>query len=286
MQPVVDPGPDSRLLFGHHGPPPRISTIHRIRRKLPRLEDFILDRWIAIQTAAIERSPTYRSMPQLSILVVGVQSPRRPQSLSRIFHDMSSQRHRMTFDQKGVEGRGKLENINLLLDRHELRDFDWVWVVDDDVMVPGNFTDLFTAFAEAARLKIAGPAHRANSFASYPMTRRRHDSLVRQTSFVEVGPITAFRRETFDDLFPLPNLKFGWGLDLTWPKLAKDRGWRIGIVDATPIQHTSPVAQDYDSSAAVEEAIAYLSTDRFISREECWQTLHKWNSWPIDPGSY
>lgn len=284
MEPAAGPAADareSRFLFGHHGPEPRISLRHKIRRRLPRVEDFVLDVAMRVRIAAIKRSAAYRAMPRRRILAVGVQSPRRPGALDDIFAGMASERHDIVFDQKTVEDKGKLENINILLARHDLATFDWVWMVDDDVALPRDYADIFTALAEGARLKIAGPAQRAKSHASYFMTRRRYDSLVRETTYVEVGPITAFHRDTFADTLPLPNLRYGWGLDLTWPMLARRRGWRIGIVDAVPIEHLNPVAATYDISAAVAEAQDYMEEHGFISREECWQTLRKWNRFPI-----
>jgi hypothetical protein len=282
---VSEPGvSDSVAMFGRQGPPPHISLRHKLRRKLPRVEDFILDVAMRRRIAAIKRHPAYLAMPRMRILAVGVQSPRRPGALDDIFARMASARHDIVFDQKEVEGKGKLENINILLARYDLSTFDWIWLVDDDVALPRDYTDIFTALAEMAELKICGPAQRAKSHASYFMTRRRYDSLVRETSFVEVGPITAFRREAFAEVFPLPNLRYGWGLDLTWPMLARRRGWRIGIVDAVPIEHLNPVAATYDSSAAVAEARAYMEEKGFISREEAWKTLRTWWRFPLDDG--
>ena len=41
------------------------------------------------------------------------------------------------------------------------------------------------------------------------------------------------------ELLPFPELRFGWGLDLHWAALAAERGWRLGVVDATPVRHES-----------------------------------------------
>lgn len=273
--------PDSSLLFGHHGPPIQLPLYHRIRRSMPQVEDFILDRWMDVRIGQIKRTAAYRERPRLRVLAVGVASPRRPDALSGIFARMKSDHHEMVFDQKGVEDKGKLENTNMLLQKYDLSTFDWIFTVDDDVALPRDFTDIFLALAESAQLKIAGPAHRGVSYHSYPMTVRRYDCLVRETSYVEVGPVTAFRREVFPDIFPFPNLRYGWGLDLTWPMITRRHGWRMGIVDAVPLQHLNPVAATYDASVAVAEARDYMDAVGFISREECWQTLQKWSSYPI-----
>ena len=36
----------------------------------------------------------------------------------------------------------------------------------------------------------------------------------------------------------------GWGLDVHWAALARERGWPIGVVDATPVGHTLRPAAD------------------------------------------
>ena len=60
---------------------------------------------------------------------------------------------------------------------------------------------------------------------------------MRETRFVEIGPLTAFGRRAAAELLPFPELRFGWGLDLHWAALAAERGWRLGVVDATPVRH-------------------------------------------------
>ena len=142
-------------------------------------------------------------------------------------------------------GRGKFENLNALLGATgRSTAFDWVLVVDDDVVLPRGFLDRFLAVAERFDLKLAQPAHRLASHAAWPVTRRRPASVARETAFVEIGPVTAFHRDTFDVLLPFPDLRMGWGLDVHWAAVARERGWQIGVVDATPILHTVPTADD------------------------------------------
>ena len=42
------------------------------------------------------------------------------------------------------------------------------------------------------------------------MTRRRALATSRETTFVEIGPVTAFARETFATLLPFPAVRMGW----------------------------------------------------------------------------
>ena len=134
---------------------------------------------------------------------------------------------------------------------------DWLLVIDDDVALPGGFLDRFVFLAERFDLRLAQPAHRHRSHAAWPVTRRRPD-LARWTRFVEIGPVTAFRRDTFDVLLPFPPLRMGWGLDSHWGAVARDRGWAVGIVDATPIRHgLRRTGSGYAHADAVAEARTY-----------------------------
>jgi hypothetical protein len=90
--------------------------------------------------------------------------------------------------------------------------------------------------------------------------------LARTTSFVEIGPVTALHRDTFATLLPFPNLHMGWGLDVHWAALAAERGWPLGIVDATPIRHTRPVASAYPRERAVAEATTFLAGRPYVAR--------------------
>lgn len=209
--------------------------------------------------AMLRRSRFYRDLPRRRILVVGVQSPRRPGSLDRIFAVMARSRHEVVTEKKDIDGIGKLDNTNILIGRHDIDTFDWIWMTDDDVILPDNFTDDFVAMCEYAQLKVAGPAHRVWSYWSHPVTRRQQGALARVTNYVEVGPVAALHRDTFAEFLPLPSLKFGWGLDQAWPVIADRHGWKIGIVDAAPLQHTSPIGVGYDLAGAVAEAEAYMA---------------------------
>ena len=70
-------------------------------------------------------------------------------------------------------------------------------------------------------------------------SRRARWSVARRTRLVEIGPVTAFHRSVAGELLPFPPLRMGWGLDSHWGGLALERGWRLGVVDATPVRHDS-----------------------------------------------
>jgi hypothetical protein len=60
----------------------------------------------------------------------------------------------------------------------------------------------------------------------------------------------------------------GWGLDLHWSALAAQHGWRIGIVDATPILHLNPAAENYPRAEAIAEAEEFLDGRPYVRRQE------------------
>jgi 4-alpha-glucanotransferase len=55
-----------------------------------------------------------------------------------------------------------------------------------------------------------------------------------------------------------------------------ERGWRLGVVDATPIRHESrETASAYDRSAAVEELRRYLRGKPHVDRAEAARVLER-----------
>jgi len=72
----------------------------------------------------------------------------------------------------------------------------------------------------------------------------------------------------------------GWGLDAHWAALARDHGWRCGVVDAVAIGHrAAPAAGAYSREAAIAEARAYLARRPYVRASELQRTLtthHRW----------
>jgi hypothetical protein len=185
--------------------------------------------------------------------------------------ELRRSRHDVTVDvAPATPGRGKFENLDALLARHDLGAYDWVIVTDDDVALPRRFLDTFIACAEAGGLRLAQPAHRRHSHAGWDVTRRRAGSDWRETTFVEIGPITAFDRTAAAALLPFPkDLKMGWGLDVHWSAVAQEHGWPIGVVDATPVGHTiRPAASDYPRETAAAEARRFLDGRPYVPRDD------------------
>lgn len=175
----------------------------------------------------------------------------------------------------GLAGGGKFENLNRLLAGVPALDgFDWLIVADDDVELAPRFLDRALALCERLGLDIAQPAQTMRSHAAWRVTRRQPFSLARRTDYVEIGPVTIFSRRAAAVLTPFPELRFGWGLDNHWGALARERGWRLGILDALPVRHESQkVAATYTHAEAIEEGRRFLAGRPYVSTEEAQRTL-------------
>jgi hypothetical protein len=217
--------------------------------------------------------------PTRRVLALGIERP-EPNLLDRARHELERSRHLASFASTTVGDKGKFENLNALLAENPANGYDWLLAVDDDVTLPSHFLDAFVFLAERFQLRLAQPAHRRRSHAAWEVTRRRAAAVARETRYVEIGPVTAFHAATFELLLPFPPLRMGWGLDLHWSALAHERGWRIGVIDATPIRHgLRPIASSYDGGAAIDEARGFLADRPYTRAWEAQQTLVEHTSW-------
>ncbi len=247
---------------------------------------------------------TRRSPPRRRVLVLGVERPERRELAAAIRSELARSRHdvELRFGRPG--DRGKFENLNLLLatgpaedderspardpiagwerggGRNAVESYDWLLVVDDDVVLPRGFLDRLLFLAERFEFDLLQPAHRARSHAAWRVTRRRAGAVARQTPFVEIGPVTAFARTTFASVLPFPDVRMGWGLDLHWAALARRRGWRCGVLDAVAIRHcAAPAGSAYSREAAVDEARALLAGRPYLKAREAQTTLVTHRRW-------
>ncbi len=226
------------------------------------------------------RHAARREPPRRRVLALGVTRPERAELAAAIAVELQRSRHHLDLYTCSPDGRGRFENLNRLLEAHPLDGYDWLLVIDDDVELPAGFLDRFLFLCERFSLVLAQPAHRLHSHAAWPVTRRHSASVVRETSFVEIGPVTAFARASFAVLLPFPDLCMGWGLDVHWAALAREHGWRCGVVDAVSIHHrAAPAAASYPRAEAVAEARAFLTERPYLSAAEADRTLTTHRHW-------
>ena len=250
-----------------------VGGLDAVRRELlDRLLDtreLLTLRRLRLARAASRRPPRRR------VLALSVARARHAAESAAIRAELERSRHAVELRSTTPGEAGKFENLNRLLATVDIDEYDWLLVIDDDVVLPRGFLDRLLFLAERFDLDLAQPAHRARSHAAWRVTRRAAGTLARETRFVEIGPVTAFARSTFSTLLPFPSsLRMGWGLDLHWAALARERGWRCGVLDAVAIAHAAaPAADAYSRAAAVAEARAFLAERPYLSAREAQQTL-------------
>jgi GT2 family glycosyltransferase len=243
--------------------------------------DAALDAWETISARRLRLGLAARHAPTLQrVLALAVQRPERDALARAIDAELLRSRHDVELHTCPPGGRGKFENLDRLLAAHPADGHDWLLVLDDDVELPRGFLDRFLFLCERFSLELAQPAHRLRSHAAWPVTRRRTRSAVRETAFVEIGPVTAFAARTFPVLLPFPELRMGWGLDVHWAAIAREHGWRCGILDAVPIRHlAAPAAAAYPREDAVAEARGFLAGRPYLSAREAGRTLTTHRGW-------
>jgi len=221
-----------------------------------------------------------RAWPRRRVLALAIERTDTANVLPAAREELLRSHHEVRFASSDAGDRGKFENLNALLQDHPVRGRDWLLVVDDDVVLPSGFLDVFIFLAERFGLRIAQPAHRRRSHAAFAVTRRRAGSVARETAFVEIGPVFAFHAAVFATLLPFPPLRIGWGLDAHWSAVARSNGWRIGVIDATPIRHgIRRIATSYDRRAAVDEARTFLEHRPYVTAREAQQTFVTHRAW-------
>jgi GT2 family glycosyltransferase len=257
------------------------GTVGGIDSMLRRVRDAATDTRELLGGQRLRLARAARSQPpRRRVLVLGVERPTHRAIAARAQAELARSRHAVELCVAPPNGLGKFENLNLLLAAHPPNAYDWALVLDDDVELPRGFLDRFLFLCERFSLQLAQPAHRLDSHAAWPQTRRQPGSIVRETRFVEIGPVTAFASVTFETLLPFPELRMGWGLDAHWAALAGEHGWRCGVTDAVAIRHRlAPAAAGYSRGQAVAEAREFLTTHPYVKAEEAKRTVTTHRRW-------
>lgn len=123
-----------------------------------------------------------------------------------------------------------------LLDR-----YDYVHFPDDDLLFEaGSISRIFTICREHD-LKIAQPALRLSSYASYPLVFECPAFHLRFANFVEpMGPVIS--SEHLRALLPyFAYWQTGWGLDDFWTLTMGNPRWAAAIIDSEPMLHVRPL---------------------------------------------
>lgn len=228
------------------------------------------------------------------VLIVGIYLADRPNTADHLVRRFSETR-RYAIDQAWVGLNGatpddalaaatvqrldgfvpKFVILNRLLERRDWSSYDYIIFVDDDIVVPTGFLDAFLDLQAEFDLALAQPARTRNSYADRKFCRQRRDIRGRQTRFVEIGPLFSVRRDFAPAILPFDESSgMGWGYDFVWPVLAQRANLKIGIIDATPVDHSlRDQATAYSSRDAASAMQAYLDRHEHLTKQQAFVEL-------------
>ena len=237
----------------------RVANFHGRRR---RYLGAMLDPWVDLSLLAQGIRLIDGAIIPRRVLAVGIEVPSRPKDVHSVLGRLQrTSRHAMDISIVPMaEGLGKFANAERALSTANIYDYDWLLIVDDDIAFDSHMLDRLITLSEMAGLSISQPAHARSSFATYDVTLRKFSSFVRETHFVEIGPLTAFSRKVFPDVIPFPPSRWCYGIDLVWSELARKKGFKMGIVDAAPVRHLRAVANSYNIDRARAEGETLVKT--------------------------
>jgi len=148
------------------------------------------------------------------------------------------------------------------------REYDHVWLPDDDILADQRTLSRMFEVARALGLDLFAPALREDSYYAHFSTMRNARFHGRWVGFVEIM-MPGFSTAALDRLLPTLDetaTGWGWGLDSVWPKLLGYEN--VAIIDGTPVVHTRPVGQLRDADLARQ---VLAESDALLERYRCDQ---------------
>jgi hypothetical protein len=148
------------------------------------------------------------------------------------------------------------------------RDYDHVWLPDDDIRATPDAIDRMFEVAGGAGLDLFAPALDEESHYAHFTTMRNSSFFGRRVGFVEIMT-PGFSRSALEKLLPTLDLTetgWGWGLDSVWPKLLGYEG--IGVVDGVTVTHTRPVGEMRDPEVRRR---VHAESDAMFAEYDCRQ---------------
>lgn len=176
--------------------------------------------------------------------------------------------------------------LQRLIDAHPPLPGDIVMIFDDDVVFVGGGAARIAGLMTTGEFDIAQPAHLADSNLNYKVTEVVPLMTAREVLYVEVGPVVLFSPRAQAVALPFPSdARMGWGVDVGWT-LLRDKGIRLGVIDAAPVRHLGTVGTAYDNAAEERFQAPYLERAGVASAQELagnagptwrpWQRRPRW----------
>lgn len=171
--------------------------------------------------------------------------------------------------------RPKFVILNRVLAQSGWQAYDYLLLCDDDIVLPRGFLDAFLGYQIACDFALAQPARTRTSHADRKFARAMRGIRARRTRFVEIGPLVSVRCDFAPRILPFDESSpMGWGYDFVWPVLAESAGLRLGIVDATPVDHSlRGQASAYSAGEASRAMIAYLDRTPHLKKQDAFTVL-------------
>jgi len=121
------------------------------------------------------------------------------------------------------------------------RDYDFVWLPDDDLACRAADIDRMFDIMAAMDLHLAQPSLSWDSYISLVLTAHNPNFALRYTSFVEpMAP--CFSRGLLERVVPtFGEIISGWGLDYVWPRYLDNPPLQCAVIDCLQVRHTRPV---------------------------------------------
>lgn len=163
----------------------------------------------------------------------------------------------------------KWSGLSHLLSRWDgWREYDYVWLPDDDINTTSGQIDRLFAAARLAGLDLFAPALSETSYFAHFDTMRNGRFHGRRVGFVEIM-CPGFSRAALEQLLftlELSETGWGWGLDSVWPKLLDYAN--VGVLDGVTVTHTRPVGAMRDPELRRR---VHAESDRLLATFECHQ---------------
>ncbi len=192
-------------------------------------------------------------------------------------------RYRSSGERRIDDAGPKLPGLHQLLAREEFwRDYDYVWLPDDDLAVGEAGVNRLFEIAASHGLALAQPALSWLSFFSHQLTLRSPSFRLRYTNFVEIMA-PCFRSDFLATCLPtFAENRSGWGLDYLWPRLLPAGQRLCAIVDEVEITHTRPLGGPNYAELRAGGVMPRDELERLFSKYQIPTTLESVISAAID----
>jgi hypothetical protein len=180
---------------------------------------------------------------------------------------------RLGIEEKSLRPCKKWRTVNAVLDRVDLGGYDYAIFPDDDLEYSEDFARRFFDLLDRYDVALAQPALTADSYHTYDISMCCPDAILRYTNFVEVM-IPCFRRDCLRLLrgtFAADISPMGYGFDLHWPYPCSAAGFKMAIVDDTPVAHRfRPTGKHYAGDDLHNQGYEYgRRFPRILTHEQC-----------------